>query len=388
MRLLPFEYAVRNLGRSPGRTAGTFIGAALVVLLLLAAGGFVRGMEKSLADSGRDDNVIVLGAGSEESIERSEISASVPDQLLATVDGIREQLGVAYVSPEIHMAMLIRTDRDQPEGLQAVLRGVTSAAFLVHPQVRIVEGRAPRDGYDEVMVGALVSARLGVSADKLQVGRTLWFDDRPWTIVGRFAAPGTVKHAEIWLPLQNLLVANKRTTISCVIATLDTAEFADVDAFAKQRLDLELTTMRESDYYAELARFYSPIRAMVWVTAALIGLGGLLGGLNTVYGAFVSRIRELATLQTLGFSRLSIVVNLIEESVLISAAGAVLAAGVGLAVLDQISVRFSMGAFALTLDAPVIAAGLGLGLLLGVIGALPPAWRCLHPPIRDALYTA
>lgn len=388
MKLIPFEYAVRNLGRSPVRTAGTFVGAALVVMLLLAAGGFVRGMEKSLSDSGRDDNVILLGAGSEESIERSEIAASVADQLLGTVSGIRQELGVPYVSPEIHMAMLVRTERNEAQGMQAVLRGVTTSAFLVHPQVRIVEGRAPRDGHDEVMVGELVSSRLGVSADKLTVGRTLWFDDRPWTIVGRFAAPGTVKHAEIWLPLQNLLVANKRTTISCVIATLDTAEFADVDAFAKQRLDLELNAIRESDYYAELARFYAPIRAMVWLTAALIGLGGVLGGLNTVYGAFVSRIRELATLQTLGFSRLSIVINLIQESVLISAAGAVLAAVVGLALLDQISVRFSMGAFALTIDAPVLAAGLGLGLLLGVIGALPPAWRCLHPPIRDALYTA
>lgn len=388
MRLLPFDYAVRNLWRSPSRTGGTLIGAALVVLLLLAAGGFVRGMEKSLSDSGRDENVILLGAGSEESIERSEISASVADQLLATVGGIRKRLGVSYVSPEIHMAMLVRTQRDSAEGLQAVLRGVTSTAFLVHPQVKIVEGRAPRDGYDEVMVGELVSTRLGVSDRLLAVGRTLWFDDRPWTIVGRFAAPGTVKHAEIWLPLQNLLIANKRNTISCVIATLDQGEFADVDAFAKQRLDLELAAIRESDYYAELARFYAPVRIMVWLTAALIGLGGILGGFNTVYGALVSRIRELATLQTLGFSRPAIVINLVQESVLISSAGAVLAACIAMLALDGISVRFSMGAFALTIDAPVMAAGLGLGLLLGVLGALPPAWRCLHPPIRDALYSA
>jgi len=388
MQLLPFHYAVRNLGRSPSRTVGTFIGAALVVLLLLAAGGFVRGMEASLADSGRDENVILLGAGSEESTERSEIVQSVTDQVLASVPGIRQRMGVYYASPEIHMAMLVRTGPDAAEGMQAVLRGVTSTAFLVHPQVRIVEGRAPRDGHDEIMVGELVSARLGLPREALAVGRSLWFDDRPWTIVGRFAAPGTVKHAEIWMPLQNLLIANKRTTISCVILTLDDADLADVSAFAQQRLDLELVAIRESDYYAQLSRFYAPIRAMVWVTAVLIGLGGVLGGFNTVYGALVSRIRELATLQTLGFGRLAIVINLVQESVLIASAGAVVAAGIALLVLDGLSVRFSMGAFALTIDAPVVAAGLGLGLLLGVLGALPPAWRCLRPPIRDALYSA
>lgn len=387
MRLLPFEYAVRNLGRSPLRTAGTLIGSLLVVLLLLVAGGFVRGMEKSVANSGRDDNVMLLGAGSEESTERSEISPAVPGQLLASVDGIREELGVAYVSPEIHMAMLVRTD-PQAAGSQAVLRGVVPEAFLVHPQVRIVEGRAPRDGHDEIMVGELAAARIGVPDAALAVGKSLWFDERAWTIVGRFAAPGTVKHAEIWIPLNDLLIATKRTTISCVIATLGGAEFADVDTFAKQRLDLELVALRESDYYAALSRFYAPIRAMVWATAALIGLGGILGGFNTSYAAMVARIRELATLQTLGFGRVAITVNLMAESVLVAAAGAVAATLLAIWVLDGISVRFSMGAFALAVDAPVIAAGLTLGLVLGLLGALPPAWRCLRPPIRDALYTS
>jgi ABC-type antimicrobial peptide transport system permease subunit len=127
---------------------------------------------------------------------------------------------------------------------------------------------------------------------------------------------------------------------------------------------------------------------MVWVTAALIGLGGMLGGFNTAYAAMVSRIRELATLQTLGFSRLAILINLIAESVLIAAAGAVVATVLAVWVLDGVSVRVSMGAFALAVDAPVVAAGLGLGLVLGCLGALPPAWKCLRPPIRDALYTA
>src|SRR5687768_5846370 len=131
MKLLPFEYAVRNLGRSPSRLIGTMVGAALVVLLMLAGAGFVRGIEKSLSGSGRDDNVIILGAGSEESVERSEIQASVAGQVLASVDGIRQHLGVAYVSPEIHMATVVRTAKDSSEQLQVVFRGVTPAAFLV-----------------------------------------------------------------------------------------------------------------------------------------------------------------------------------------------------------------------------------------------------------------
>ena len=73
MRLLPWDYAVRNLGRSPTRLALSVLGSTLVVLLVLAAGAFVRGMGRSMDVSAGADNVILLGAGSEESFERSEI---------------------------------------------------------------------------------------------------------------------------------------------------------------------------------------------------------------------------------------------------------------------------------------------------------------------------
>ena len=43
MKILPFEYAVRNLGRSPGRMIMSVGGSLLVVLLALTAGGFVIG---------------------------------------------------------------------------------------------------------------------------------------------------------------------------------------------------------------------------------------------------------------------------------------------------------------------------------------------------------
>jgi len=144
MRLLPFEYAVRNLGRSPLRLFASIVGGVLVVLLVVAAGAFVRGMEKSLTVSGNEKNVILLGAGSEESLERSQIGMNVPTLVAASVDGIKRRLGTDYVSPEVHMALVVKAERDDTVDYQAVVRGVTENAFLVHPQVQIVEGRPPR----------------------------------------------------------------------------------------------------------------------------------------------------------------------------------------------------------------------------------------------------
>jgi ABC-type antimicrobial peptide transport system permease subunit len=172
-----------------------------------------------------------------------------------------------------------------------------------------------------------------------------------------------------------------------VVVTLGSAEFGDVDAFCRQRLDLELAAMTEADYYRSLSVFYRPVRMLAWVTAGLIGLGGLLGGLNTMYAAFAARVREFGMLQSLGYTRGAIVTSLVQESVLITATGALIACFIGLAVLSGVAVRLSMGAFALVIDAPVIALGLGAGVALGAIGALPPAWRCLRLPITESLKT-
>lgn len=385
MRLLPTEYAVRNLGRSPVRLALQLLGAGLVVLLVMAAAAFLRGIRQSLDRSGEPANVIVLGAGSEESVERSEIRGDAAAQLSAAVRGLRRRAGAEYVSSEIHMAATMRSGRDSPDELQAVCRGVTPAAFLVHSSVRIIEGRAPASGCDELLVGALAHARLGVADAELAVGRSLWFDGRPWRIVGRFEAPGTVMESELWTAVTSLQIAAKRSTVSCVVLTLGAAEFADVDAFCKQRLDLELVAIREADYYAGLNAFFGPIRWMIAVTAGLVSLGGLLGGLNTLYASFAQRVREFATLQTLGFSRRAIVLSLMQESLLAVAAAALAATLLGMLILDRLAVRFSMGAFALQVDAGVTATALSAGLLLAILGVLPPAWRCLRPPITDAL---
>lgn len=385
MKLLPFEYAVRNLSRSTVRLIAGVTSVSLVVLLMLAAAAFVRGMTQSLAVSGESKNVILLGAGSEESIERSQISASVPGVLGGAIRGIQSRLRTEYISPEVHMAMIVRRDRDASQELPAVLRGITDAAWLVHSQVRLVEGQIPRPAQGEIIVGSRAHRRLGVSEDDVAIGRTLWFDQRPWKIVGRFSAGGSVMDAELWLPLSDLQIATKRDTLSCVVFTLGEAEFADVDAFCKQRLDLELIALRETDYYAGLMGFYAPIRFMVWMTATLVALGGLFGGLNTLYAAFAPRIRELATLQVVGYSRAAILVGMVQESVLVASLGGLLGAGVGLALLDRISVRFGAGAFGLSVDSAAVAIGLATALGLGIVGALPPAWRCLRAPIAKAL---
>ena len=380
--MLPFTYAIRNLFRDPARLLQKVGGAALVVFLLLAAGSFNHGMEGLLRGSGSPLNVIFLGAGSEESVERSEVRPDAESQISAGVRGISMRAGVAAVSGEVHYMGLF--DVAGKTGARALARVVSPAAFEVHREVRLLEGRYPRSG--EVIVGRLAAHALGIGEGELKTGAILHFEGVDLSVAGIFEAPGTVMESEIWMDSTDLMTLVLRDTLSCVVVRLDEAiAFPEADLFAKQRLDLELVAIREEAYYAKLAEFYGPIRMMTWLTAALVAAGAVFGGINVLYAAFASRIRELATLQAVGFSRPAILFSLVQESLVSTLLGTLLASFLALGVLEGVMIPFAMGTFRLTLSAAVLALGLGAALLLGTLGALPPAWRCLMAPIPLAL---
>ncbi|MFP4542347.1 MAG: FtsX-like permease family protein, partial [Opitutales bacterium] len=114
----------------------------------------------------------------------------------------------------------------------------------------------------------------------------------------------------------------------------------------------------------------------------------VMGGLNMLYASFASRVRELATLQTLGYRRRAVLISLIQESLLTQLVGLVLALILGLLLIDGAVVQFSMGTFRLELSPGVTLVAALAALLLGTLGTLPPALRCLRLPVPVALRSA
>jgi len=380
--MLPLSYAIRNLLRSKTRLAQTVGGSALVVLLVMAAVAINQGMNRVLSASGSPNNVILLGTGSEESTQRSEVKETTATIASSSILGITEQLGVRAVSSEIHyMTYLGFSDNLKS---QALIRGVTPSILHVHPEVRIVEGRFPRSG--EVMVGMLAWRNLGVERDDLKIGATVSIDNQNMMVSGLFSAPGTVMESEVWATVGDIRVIAQRETLSCVVLRLnDPADFSEADLFTKQRLDLELSALRESDYYGRLSEFFGPLRAMIWVTVILIAAGAVFGGINTLYAAFASRVREMATLQAIGFGRTTLAFSLIQESTLACLTGALAASIIAMLAMDGLNVPFSIGTFSLEINATVALTGIITGLMLGILGAIPPAIRCLKPALPVAL---
>ena len=382
-RRLPWDYGVRNLFRRPSRSALTLAGLSVVVLLVLIVVGFIRGLEASLAATGRPNVVLVYSLSSGADIENSAIPARTPALLAASVSGVRQQHGVPFVSPELYLGTRIKIAGQEKGGL-GLVRGVIAATPLVRQQVQIIEGNWPRPG--EILVGQLAHSKLGCEKAALAIGERVEFDGRTWTVSGTFAAGGAAYESEIWCPLEDLQAALKRQDLSLVAVAMKSSDaLADVDLFCRERVDLELKAVPEVAYYADLQKHYRPVRMLGWVVVCLVAGSGVFAGLNTMYGAVVGRVGELATLQVIGFRRRAILLTLIQEATLLSCCGALLACLIALLFINGTAVRFTMGAFMLRIDSVAVLIACATAIGLGIVGAIPPATKAMRLPVVEAI---
>jgi len=385
-RPLPWEYAIRNLFRRPTRTLLTLLGLTTVIVLVFVVVGFIRGLEQSLATSGDPRVVLVFSQGMGENLEYSSIDMKVADEVPASLEGIQQRYGRKYVSPELFLGTQIRTSAESEPGF-GLVRGVTPGVLDVRSQVELEQGRWPKT--NEVMVGRLAATKLGLTAEQLRIGSPLVFESRTWTISGIYSAGGSVFESEVWCRLDDLQQAMKRQDLSLVAMTLGPGgDFADVALLCGERLDLELMALPEMEYYASLQKDYGPVRWLAWLVVVLVSAAGVFAGLNTMYGAVVGRVSEVASLRTLGFVRRAVVISLIQEGVVLAAAASLLATVVAFLLVNGAAIRFTMGAFELHIDNMAILIGCSTGLLLGCLGAIPPAVRAVRQPIVDGLKTA
>lgn len=379
--MLPIGYLIRNLLRRRIRTFVTIGGVAATTLLVIAMSAFADGMHQAAVGNERHDVIYLLGSSAEVDLVRSVVTRGHAEVAAAAAPGVLERDGIRAASVELHIA----TRNGKQVGL---VRGVTESSYLVHDQVTVTAGREPR-GHNEVMVGALAAARMGLSDDEVAIGQTIPIERQPFTIVGHFAAPSTVYEAELWVRLPDIMLATKREDVSCVALRLEDPTDTDalekqVRLFAARRVDLEIDAVPEPVMMRQLASSLTPIAALARWMAIMAVIAGAFACANTMFAAVLARTRELATLRALGYSPITVAIGLIQESLLVAflggAIGTLVALGVG-----AFSLRYPMGALLLEADLYSRAIGLGAALASGLLGGIVPAVRAVRIPLVEAI---
>ncbi len=383
---IPFAYSFRNLYTRRFTTFLTSSGMAMVVFVFASINMLSAGLEKTLVETGSDDNVIITrkAANSEvqSGIERSQAAVieSIPD--IAT-----DRLGEPLLVKEL-VVLISLPKRGSNKPANVVIRGIHDASLRLRNQIRVVEGRMPRPGSSEIIAGSSIAKRFKGGG----IGENLRFGMRDWTVVGIFDAGATGFSSEIWGDATQLMQAFRRPVYSSLTFRLrNSNDFESVKAKLDSDPRLTVDVRRETRYYRDQSEAMAKFLRILGVSLTVIfSVGAVIGAMITMYAAVSNRVAEIGTLRALGFQRTSILASFLAEALLLGLAGGigglVLASFMQLITISTMNWQtFSELAFSFTLTIDIVYKSLLFSLVMGFIGGVIPAIRASRMTIVDAL---
>ena len=385
---IPIKYNLRNLRVRWATTLLTASSILLTVLVFVALMALATGLQKSLSATGQPLNLIIMREGAQ-----SEGSSSVARdslQVIKYLEGIaKDEKGEPWVSPEL-LVLINLPRRGQTQGSNVTIRGLGPNSASLRSQFKLLAGRYFRSGLREVIVSRRIAERFQDCA----LGDRLKFAKGYWTVVGVFDAGGTAYDSEIWADVNDLATDFDRDAYSTVmVRATDAAAVERLKNLIANDRRLHLKPVTEKEYYEGQTRFAAPIKALGLFIAVLMAVGACFAAMNTMYAAVARRTPEIGTLRVLGFSRGSILLSFLIESVLIAVVGGLPGCIVSL-LFNVISTgttnfaTFSEVAFNFRVTPALMLHGLIFAVVMGVFGGFFPAWRAAHENIVSALRSA
>jgi putative ABC transport system permease protein len=372
-----FSYTIRNLFERRTTMLPTVLAIAAAVGATVVMLALLEGLTSAVLDAGNPDNAVVLSKGAS-----SEAESRIPTALLPQIKvapGVAQREGA--VSAELHAAL----DFKRPSGIldSIVVRGVDPAAFQVHGGAR-AEGQALQRGQQGVLIGVRQIDKF----EGFHVGGTVLIGRHRWPVVGVLRAPGTKYESELWVDRSALGDELKMKDPSVVYVTLERQDAIGAFTAAIARIpgDAQLEALSERAFYQRtLAPVAIYVHAIMFVVL-MLGLGALLASTNAMYAAFLGRIRELATLLAIGYTRRRVAVLLLIESMIIASVGGL----IGLAIAATTNGRvISYDAMALIYSARVsvrvVIAGVIGAAVIGLFGNLVSLFQLMRLNVLSAL---
>ncbi len=383
---ISLSYNFRNLWTRRLTTLLTVSGMALVVFVFASILMLAEGLRKTLVETGSYDNVVVLRKGS-----NSEVVSGVGRQSASILETLPEiaigPKGQRLVAKEL-VVLIALTKKGSNSPSNVILRGIEENSILLRPTVRLVEGRLPRVGSPEVIIGSSIARRF----KGVEINETIRFGMSDWRIVGIFDAGNSGFSSEIWGDVDQFIQAFRRPAYSSVIFKLrDSSEFQNVKSRIESDPRLTLEAKRETKYYAEQSEIMAKFLRILGISLTIIfSLGAIIGAMITMYSAVANRTTEIGTLRALGFQRRNILTAFLVESLLLGFLGGL--AGLFFASFLQFFTVSTMNfqsfaelAFSFTLTFEIFYKGMVFSLVMGFVGGLLPAVRASRMVIVEAL---
>ena len=378
---------ILNLPRRLSTSAVAVVGIMAVVLVFAAVLSMARGFERTMSLTGADDIAIVLRSGSTAELNSGVSNEQV--QVIAEAPAVLRDGDTPIASAELFVLVDIRK-RSNDLDANVTLRGVQDGAFAVRENLEIVEGRMFETGRNELIVG-LGAQRQFIGLD---TGATIRFGRVDWQVVGAFDDGGSVTESEIWTDVRVLQDAYRRgNSFQSVRVRLESpAAMATFEQALADDPRVDVDVYSERDYFASQAENLTQfIELLGYPITFLMAIGAVFGALNSMYASVSARGKEIATLRALGFGPFAVLISTIVESTLLALIGGVLGGALAFVVFNGLSVStlggntFSQVVFDFAVTPDLLAQGLRVAFIIGLVGGFLPALRAARLPVAQAL---
>ncbi len=388
MARLRLTYNIRSLFVRKTTTFATMTGIGAVVFVLASSMMLSEGVRASLSRSGSKDVAIVLSKGAD-----NELSSNYEN---ANVGIISAGPGVALRSngkPDVLQEVLVVVTVDRADGngfSNVTMRGVPEDVLDFRRSAKIVAGRAPRAGTDEVMIGQGIRGRF----KGVELGQSFEIrKNRHASVVGVFTDAGSSLESEAWGDLDNLRNAFGRgTVISATRVRLKSeSAFKPFKAALEGDVRLGVEVRQEIEYYEGLSEGLAIFLGILGgMFVVFFGAGAVIGAAITMYATVANRQREIGTLRAIGFSRGAILMSFVFESVMLAIAGGVVGALLALSMrLVKLSFMnpqtFSEQVFTFEPTPQILIISVSVAVVVGLIGGFLPAIRAARVSVLTAL---
>jgi putative ABC transport system permease protein len=362
------------------------IGLAGVVAVFTALLAMATGFESTLKAAGRTDVAIIMRGGSDSEIN-SGLGRDDAD-IIKQAPGVRAGAdGKPIGSAEMMIiAELLRGDSAK-DAANITVRGVEQDAFVLRPQLKIVEGRNFTTGLRELIVGRGVASQFKGA----EMGSHVRMRGSDWTVVGVFES-GDANESELWTDINVARTTFVRTGESSIRVALDGPDGLDkLKAAVSADPRLTVDVQREQDYFSgQTKQFRQTIGVLAGVVTIIMALGAIFAALNSMYAAVASRGKEIATLRAIGFGGLPVLVSVMIEALLLALVGGLLGAVIAYVLFNNLTVstlgqNFTQVVFNFKVTPELVVRGLIISVVIGMIGGLLPAIRAARLPVTAGL---
>ena len=381
-----------NIKSIPERWASSLVivvGLAGVVAVFTALLAMGQGFESTLKASGRADEVMVMRGGSDAEINSGLARDDI--DLIEQSPGIRSGTdGKQLASAEMMVIAELLRKGDLKNGVNVTLRGVEPDAFVLRPQLKIVEGRNFTPGLRELIVGRGVTRQFQGAAP----GNIVRMRGSDWTVVGVFET-GDAYESELWADINVARTTFAREGASSVLVALDGPGGFDKlknSLGADPRLTVDVT--RQQDYFSgQTKQFRQTIGVLASVVTAIMALGAIFAALNSMYAAVATRSKEIATLRAIGFGGMPVMVSVMVEALLLALVGGLAGAVIAYVLFNNLTVstmgqNFTQVVFNFKITPELVMRGLVISVVIGMVGGFLPALRATRLPVVDSLRAA